>query len=73
MRRRTNDTATSKTNNFGAANEENLDDYDAYAYADEPLAGEEWFQQYIKDCADRKKETEKLERRLSGLEDTTTW
>jgi hypothetical protein len=42
-------------------------------YADEPLAGEEWYAQYLKQSAEHKQQNEMLQRRLDGLEDIKSW
>ena len=39
-----------------AVDSEILGDYDACLYADEPLAGEEWYARYLKICAEYKQQ-----------------
>jgi hypothetical protein len=56
-----------------AVDSEILGDYDACLYADEPLAGEEWYAQYLKKSAENKEQNEMLQRRLDGLEDIKSW
>jgi hypothetical protein len=59
-------------NEFGtleAADKTSSGDYDACLYANEPLAGEEWFSQYLEKSAEQKRQTEMLQKRLDGLED----
>jgi hypothetical protein len=59
-----------------AVDSEILGDYDACLiglYADEPLAGEEWYARYLKKSAEHKQQNEMLQRRLDGLEDIKLW
>ena len=46
-----------------AVDSEILSDYDACLYADEPLAGEEWYARYLKKSAEHKQQNEMLQRR----------
>ena len=56
-----------------AVESEILGDYDACLSADKPLAGEEWYAQYLKKSAENKEQNEMLQRRLDGLEDIKSW
>jgi hypothetical protein len=56
-----------------AVDSEILGDYDPCLYADEPLAGEEWYAQYLKKSAENKEQNEMLQRKLDGLEDIKSW
>ena len=47
--------------------------YNACFYADEPLAGEEWYAEYLKKSAEHREQNAMLKRRLDGLEDTKSW
>jgi hypothetical protein len=42
---------------------------DAWSYADEPLAGEEYYERYLKKSEEHKEQNEMLQRRLDYLED----
>jgi hypothetical protein len=59
--------------NLEALDREILGDYDACLYADEPLADEEWYAQYLKKSVEHKEQNEMLKRRLDGLEDVKSW
>ena len=48
-------------------------DDDIEAYADEPLADEEWLEEYNKKQENDKKEIQKLTRRKDGVEPTSSW
>ena len=56
-----------------AVDSEILGDHDACLYADEPLADEEWYAQYLNKSAKRKEQNEMLQRRLDGREDVKSW
>ena len=56
-----------------AVDSEILDDHDACLYADEPLADEEWYAQYLNKPAKRKEQNEMVQRRLDGREDVKSW
>ena len=55
--------------NLDALDREIFGDCDAYLYADEPLADEEWYARYLKKSAEQKEQNEMLKRRLDGLQD----
>ena len=46
-----------------------LGDHDACLYADEPLADEEWYAQYLNKSVKCKEQNEMLQRRVDGRED----
>ena len=51
---------------------ESLDNCDM-AYADEPLADEEWIAQYEKEVKENEDLERKLEKRLNGTEEVDSW
>lgn len=51
---------------------ESLDSCDM-AYADEPLADEEWIAQYEKEVKENEDLERKLEKRLNGTEEVDSW
>ena len=60
-------------NNDGNIAEEESDDTDVSAYADEPLAGEAWLENYNREEQERLELEEKLTRRLNGSVDISEW
>ena len=52
--------------------EESLDSCDM-AYADEPLADEEWIEQYEKEVKENEELERMLEKRLNGTERVDSW
>ena len=52
--------------------EESLDSCDM-AYADEPLADEEWIEQYEKEVKENEELQRMLEKRLNGTERVDSW
>ena len=52
-----------------AVDREILGDHDTCLYADEPLADEEFYAQYLNKPAQHKEQNEPLQWRLDGLED----
>lgn len=48
-------------------------DFDEYYYADEPLADEEWIQQYNRDIKAKEDKQKELGRRLDGTELVGSW
>lgn len=48
-------------------------DFDEYYYTDEPLADEEWIQQYNRDIKAKEDKQKELGRRLDGTELVGSW
>ena len=49
------------------------DSYEAFAYAEEPVADEEWLRKYYKELNEQREEKEAFERRLDGTDPRELW
>lgn len=66
-------TSNARAEAASTATEDDFDDAIMYAYADEPLANDEWIREYNKQIRDQQREGEELQRRLDGTEPEHSW